>query len=175
MNYSDARSEIRSGDIIALSHTAWGSFYDIQVQSVRTFTQSEYSHICVAWVVGGRVFLVESVTPFVRIMPLSNLKDEGFYWIPLADKFPMSEEELQFGLAKVGLEEYSKIEAIKGQLDLLQIGEDNLWQCAELVICMRKLSGVYLGPKATPSGVVKRCLEQGFKLKFVKGTNEELQ
>jgi hypothetical protein len=163
--YADVRDSIRSGDLIALTHEAWGSFYDLQVQAVRTFTQSEYSHVCVAWVIGGRVFVIESVTPMVRIMPLSNLQDKGFYWIPTA--VPMTDAELEFGLARVGLGEYSKIQAIEGQLGTLDIGGDELWMCAELVIAMRRLSGLDLGPKATPAAVVKKALEQGYDLRFV--------
>jgi hypothetical protein len=165
MDYASIRSSIKSGDLIALSHTAWGSLYDLQIQAVRTFTQSEYSHICVAWVIGGRVFVIEAVEPKVRIMPLSNMQDVGFYWIPTNNE--MSETELEFGLSKVGIGTYSKIEAIEAQLDLLDIGKDDLWECAELTIAMRKLSSVNLGDKATPAAVVQNALEQGLILNYM--------
>ena len=166
MKYSDVRSKIKSGDIIALSHEAWCSLYDLQVQAVRIGTQSEYSHVCVAWVFAGRVFVIEAVSPKVRIMPLSNMLDIGFYWIPTNN--PMTDEELEFGMSKVGLAGYSKLQAIAAQLDLLLIGEDNLWECAELAICMRKLSGFNLGSKATPAACVKAALSQGLSLNFIE-------
>ena len=166
MRYAEIRSTIKSGDIIALTHTEWDSLYDLQVQAVRIFTQSEYAHVAVAWVVGGRVFLLESVTPEVRIMPISNLADHGFYLIQT--NTPMSEAELEYGLSYVGQGKYSKLQAIGGQLNTLDIGEDNLWQCSEYVIAMRRLSGLDLGNKATPSGVVQAALRQGLTLKYIQ-------
>ena len=163
--YNEVRDSIKSGDIIALTHTEWDSLYDLQVQAVRIFTQSEYAHVALTWVVGGRVFVIESVTPKIRIMPLSNLKDSGFYWIPT--NHPMTDAELEYGLSKVGMGEYSKLQAVQGQLETLHIGEDDEWQCSELVIAMRRLSGLDLGPKATPAAVVQKALEKGLTLSYV--------
>jgi hypothetical protein len=165
MDYAEARSKIKTGDLVALTHSAWASLYDLQVQAVRIGTQSEYCHVCVAWVIGGRVFVIESVEPVVRIFPMSNFEDHGFYWIPT--DVPMSSEELEFGLARVGLGKYSKVQAVEGQLNILRIGEDELWMCAELTIAMRRLSGLDLGPKATPAAVVKRAQELGYPTFFV--------
>lgn len=159
MKYSEIRNNIKSGDLIALTHKSWCSLYDIQIQAVRTFTQSEYSHVCVAWVVAGRVFVIEAVEPKVRIMPLSNMNQEGFYWIPTTK--PMSETELEFGLAAVGIGAYSKVQAIAAQLNMLDIGADDKWECAELTIMMRQLSGQELGGKATPSAVVAAAQNSG--------------
>lgn len=167
MKYADVRTNIKSGDIIALTHHDWGSVYDLQVQAVRTFTQSEYCHVAVTWVFGGRVFIIEAVTPKVRIMPVSNMLelDGGFYWLPT--KTEMKLEELEYGLAQVGIGAYSKIQAIEGQLNMLDIGSDDLWQCSELTIAMRKLSGLDLGIKATPAAVVQKALEQDLTLNYV--------
>lgn len=165
MNYADIRDSIRSGDLIALTHEAWNSLYNLQVQVVRITTESEYCHVCVAWVFAGRVFVIESVSPKIRIFPLSNLQDHGFYWIPT--DVPMSDAELEFGMSRVGLGEYSKVQAIEGQLNMLTIGEDELWMCAELTIAMRRLSGLDLGPKATPAAVVKKAQERGYATRFV--------
>jgi hypothetical protein len=111
------------------------------------------------------VFLIEAVSPKVRLMPLSNLKDTGFYWIKTDT--PMSDEELEYGLKWVGVGEYSKLEAIEGQLGTLDVGSDDKWQCSELVIAMRKLSGLDLGPKITPAAVVQKALEKGFTLNYI--------
>lgn len=166
MNYSEARPQIRSGDLIVLSHYKWASWYDLQVQAVRFGTQSEYSHIGIAWVIGGRVFVVESVTPVIRMVPLSLMVDEGFYWIPLdAD---IADAELEFALSKIGTGRYSKLQAIMAQLRTLKIGADNLWECAEFVIMARKLSGVDLGDKATPSAVVRAAQDRGAPVYFVR-------
>jgi len=169
--YVEARSQIKSGDLVALTHKAWSSLYDLQVQAVRVFTESEYSHICVAWVVAGRVFVIESVEPKVRIFPLSNLADEGFYLIQTPDK-PMTDAELEYGLKWVGVGEYSKLQAIEGQLNMLEVGTDNLWQCSEFTIAMRRLSGLDLGGKVTPSGVVQKALELGYSLQYITNKKE---
>lgn len=169
--YEEIRGTINSGDLIALTHKEWNSFYDLQVQAVRIFTESEYSHVAVTWVVGGRIFLIESAQPKVRIFPLSNLKDSGFYLIQTPDK-PMTERELEYGLKHVGIGQYSKLQAIEGQLNLLNIGDDGLWQCAEYVIAMRRLSGLDLGIKATPGAVVQKALELGYSLQYITNKKE---
>lgn len=166
MNYAEIRGSIKSGDLILLSHEDWASLYDLQIQIVRLATQSEYSHVCVAWVFAGRVFVIEAVEPKIRIMPLSNMLDIGVYLIQTPDK-PMLNDELEYAMSKVGIEVYSKLQAIEGQLDMLKIGADKFWQCSELVISMRKLSGLDLGDKATPAAVAQKALELGYQLKFI--------
>lgn len=165
MNYDDVRDRIKSGDIIALSHYDWETLYDLQVQAVRLFTQSEFSHVGVAIVFGGRVWMAESVTPVVRLVPLSNFVKDSFYWIPT--KTEMTEVELEFLLSKVGIAKYSKWQAILAYLKKLKIGEDELFECAEYVICARRLSRMNLGDVATPSAVVKEALEQSLPLYYV--------
>lgn len=165
MKYIDMRDRIQSGDVIALSHYAWGSFYDLQVQAVRVGTESEYSHVGLAWVIAGRVFVLESVVPFVRLVPLSAMAERGFYWMPM--DVPMSEMELEFALSKVALGRYSKWQAILAQFRKLKIGVDDLWECAEFLIAARRLSGVDLGDKATPSAVVRAAQDRGSAVYFV--------
>lgn len=166
MDYATVRGKIQSGDLIALTHTKFGSWYDMQVQAVRFGTQSEYSHVGMAWVIGDRVFVIESVTPVIRLVPLSLMAEDGFYWAPLGKA--ISQEELEFALSKVGLGKYSKWQAVMAQLRRLHIGEDNLWECAEFVITCRRLSGVDLGDKATPSAVVRAAQDRGAPVYFIK-------
>lgn len=165
MKYEDVRAKIKSGDLIALTHKEWGSWYDFQIQVVRAVTQSEYAHAAMAIVFGGRVWVVEAVVPHVRLVPLSKMAKEGFYWVPMETE--VTEKELEFALSIVGVGEYSKFQAVMGQLDELDVGEDNYWQCAEFVIACRRLSGVDLGKKATPSAVVQTALELGFPVHYV--------
>lgn len=165
--YSEIRDEFKSGDIIAFSHYKWASYYDLQVQAVRLFSFSEYTHVGVVVVLGGRVWLAESVTPVVRLVPLSNFAKDGFYVIPTRTE--MSEEELEFLLSKVGLAKYSKWQAILAYLDRLELGKDDLFECAEYTICARKLSGLDLGNRAVPASVVKEALKQGLRLHYIEG------
>jgi len=165
MKYSAYRSSIKDGDIIALSHYKWASWYDIQVQAVRVFTQSEYSHVGIAWWANGRLFIIESVTPVVRIVPVSTLAEEGFYHVPLGVE--TSDAEIDFALSKVGIAEYSKIEAILSRLNKITIGVNSRWSCAEFTIACRSLSGVDLGSLATPSAVVRAAQNLGSPVYFV--------
>lgn len=165
MNYADARVHINTGDLLAWSHYDWDSWYDLQVQAVRIGTASEYCHVGLAWVFAGRVWVIESVAPVVRVVPLSNLLEQGFYWLPIPPN--MSGSELEFAFSKVGKGRYSKVQAVAAQLNLLDVGADDLWECAEFVIAARRLSGVDLGPKATPSAVVKRAQELGSACHFI--------
>ena len=45
------------------------------------FTRSTYAHVGLAWVIGGRVFVLEAVKPRLRIYPLS--KYANFYLLGL--------------------------------------------------------------------------------------------
>lgn len=153
MRYQDARNKIKSGDLLAWSHRGWRSWYDIQIQLVRFFTQSEYSHVGVAWVTGGRVFVIEAVTPKVRIYPLSKLGE--FYWTPgFLDWTPELEER---ALGYVGTE-YSKMEALAAffgrTVDAMKM------QCAKLVATLVGINSSNM----TPSQVVDMALEQGLPL-----------
>jgi hypothetical protein len=155
MNYLEARSKIKSGDLLAWSHRGWGTWHDIKIQAVRFFTQSEYSHVATAWCVGDRVFVIEAVQPLVRIYPLSKLGE--FYWLPLNCNW--NDKALDYALSKVG-ESYSQMQAITAFFKTLE-KEDSLWECAELAARVSALAGFDLGTVYTPSKVVQRALEQG--------------
>jgi hypothetical protein len=166
MVYDEVRSTFQTGDIIAISRDQLRSWHDIPGHIIRLFTRSEYSHVGMVWVIGERVFLVESVTPLVRIIPLSNLKERGFYHVCIGKDFSAS--ELQYIVSTIGASKYSRWQAILAYFKRLKIGADDKFECAELVIAARRLSGVQLGNVATPSAVVKRLLEQGYKLQYVQ-------
>lgn len=166
MKYNDARANIRSGDLIILSHDKWRSFYDLQIQVVRLASLTEFSHIGVAVVLGGHVWIAESVTPFVRLVPLSNLAEQGFYVIHT--DVEMSAGEFDFLVSKIGNGRYSKWQAIKAWLGKLKLGADELYECAEYVILARRISGLDLGSRAVPATVVKEALLKGYSIKYVK-------
>ncbi len=157
MLYSEQRNKIKSGDVVAFNREG----------IVTMFTTSEYSHVGLVWKVSGRLFLIEAVAPYVRIMPLSNFKDKGFYVLSM--KEPMSKAETEMALSQVGVGGYSYLDCVKAYFNKLNIGESKSWECAELVIACRRMSGVDLGNKATPSAVVQSALEQGYEMTFVKG------
>lgn len=155
MKYSDARESIKTGEVLAWTHRSWKTWYDIKVQMVRFFTQSEYSHVGISVVLGGRVWVLEAVTPHVRFVPLSNLIP---CYILTAPEF--TEEKIEAGLAMVGKDDivYSQWEAIKALFGKNN-PDDGKIQCAELVsrlLCLRC--------RATPSDVVGTMLANGSAL-----------
>ena len=165
MNYDQIRQQIRSGDILAWTHKGWKSFYDAQVQLVRMATRSEYSHIGIAWVVAGRVFVIEAVVPQVRIYPLS--KEVPFYWIPCGKNYWNDEVE-EYTLNKVG-DEYSKLQAIMAFFNKIRTAEDNMWQCSELVNKVLIVGQLLKTDEAlsTPTAIVEKLLEKGYTLQLV--------
>lgn len=159
MKYSKDRSKIKSGDVLAWTHRGWGSWYDVKIQAVRMFQRSEYSHVGIAWVVAGRVFVLEAVVPKIRIYPLS--KELPFYHIPISKDYwtPEIEEE---ALRLVGAD-YSQWEAIKSFKGGIKVGANSLWQCSEYVTYLLAKGGVVAVDaikEPTPSNVVAHLMTQ---------------
>lgn len=153
VDYATARDSIKSGDLLAFSHVGWGSWYAWKIQIVRMMTRSEFSHVALAWVVGGRVFVLEAVIPLVRIYPLSKLGD--FYHLPLNKNWCWAEE---FALAHVGTP-YSQLKAIRAFFK--PVLHDGVTECAEYVSEVLRLADVDLGRVATPTAVVRAAQMQG--------------
>ena len=118
-NYTASRHLIKSGDLLAWSRTGFIS------RLVRAWTGSTYSHVGVAWVVAGRVFVLEALDgKGVVIRPLSNLLpvyhvDVGVIW---------TQERENFALKHVG-ESYSFLDAIRAGFGLQP--KHKGWQCVE--------------------------------------------
>ena len=152
MKYQDLRSTIKTGDILAFTHKSWKSWYDVKVQLVRFFTQSEYSHVGIAWRANDRVFIMEAVTGGVRIVPLNKFLPCYHLSMPL-----LTQEQIEKAFSVMG-ETYSQWEAVRaffGNID----PHNSLWECAEFVTVVANLSC-----KATPTAVVDYCLSSGSQL-----------
>lgn len=163
MSYLEVRPDICFGDILAWTHREWNSWHDIKIQLVRFITQSEYSHVGIAWKIGGRLLVVEAVVPAVRIYPLSKLGD--FYHIPLGVEWTQETEE--FMLSKVG-EPYSQIEAFKALFG--GVTDNGKWQCAELVFQILHKAGIYLGNMYTPTAIVREAQLLGAPCNLIKNS-----
>lgn len=160
MTYDEARPTIKSGDLLAWSHRGWRTWYDAKVQFVRMFTRSEYSHVGVAWVVGGRVFVLEAVEPKIRIHPLSSL---GSFYL-LRDYIPWAEFVEEVALSKIGAE-YSQLEAIANGMNR---SINTKWQCAKYIWHLAECAGRKLYGKATPSSVVNNALHDGCSIELIQ-------
>ena len=151
MNYATQRRKIKTGDILAWTHrTGWfKSWYDFKINAVCLFTRSEYSHVAVAVQLAGRVFVLESVTGGIRLMPLSKC----LLCYHVAYK-PM---DVDWAMSVCG-EPYSELEAVLGQLGKTD-DTNGVWQCSEFVRWVHQLPCI-----TTPSAVVEYALSQGSPL-----------
>lgn len=162
MKYSEVRETIKSGDLLAFSHGDWKTWDGIKVNIVRMFTRSTYSHVAIAWVVGGRIFALEAVKPKLRIFPLSKLGE--FYHIPLNAKW--SEHTEEYALSKIGIE-YSELVAMAAFFKPVE--NENVQECAAYVLEVLEKDGIFLGYMAIPDNVVQEALKRSGKLTFVEG------
>lgn len=125
MDYEAARPLIRSGDLIAFHGR--GIFAWI----IRTVTRSEYNHIALAWVAGGRVLLLESRVSHGGVTiqrALSQALKDGATWIPSGITWTPEHEDRAF--APLG-EPYGWVDAIRAGLGLRSTSRG--YQCAEYV------------------------------------------
>jgi hypothetical protein len=156
MNYTTARPQIKSGDLLAWHHRVpwWASWSDFKMALIRLVTRSEFTHVGTALVIGGRLLVIEAVRPVVRLHPVSALGD--FYWVPLPSNWTPEAERYAF--AQLG-DRYSYLDAIVGYFGMPKC--DHLEQCAELKIRIAAGSGVDLGDVATPAAVINKALAHG--------------
>ena len=164
MFYQEARPTIKSGDQLFWTHKKWNSFYDLKVQAVRLFTQSEYCHIGTAWVIGNRVFVLEAVTPQIRIYPLSKLLP---FWLVRVPSYWNDKVE-ENALSHVG-EEYSTWEAILAFLNKIKNGDDAKWECAEYSVDI--LSSANIVPadtQATPANLMHVLQSKDYPVYWVE-------
>jgi len=164
MLYSDVRDKIRPGDLLAFTHEGWWSVADIESQLVRIFTRSEYSHVGIAWPVGGRVMVLEAVVPEIRIFPLSKLLP--FYHLPVDGIIgEWSAEVEEYALSRVG-QKYSKLEAIKGLFGLTR-DNNKRWQCAEYAMAILRMAGAGIDCRVTPTDLVRELMSLGAPVNMV--------
>ena len=128
MKYLDARDNIKTGDLLAWSEGGkWNSWRNVQLNLIKVFTRSQYTHVGIAYVVGGRVFVIDAVIPIVRIYPLSRLRP--FYWIPMT--FQTTDQTERNLMNFVG-HPYSKWEAVKSAFTR-DTNNSSVIQCAKMV------------------------------------------
>ena len=150
MKYMEERPKIKSGDVLA-----WSSPGFIN-SLIKGATQSTWTHVGIAWVVGGRVFVLEAFPRNgVRIQPLS--KELPFYHLR-SDKFKWTKDMEAYALERVG-ESYSVLEAIRGFFGVTK--KDSKWECAEYVQEILAHADLYaLSIKPTPHEIVDYCLTE---------------
>lgn len=164
MKYDDVRSQIKTGDLLAWSAGGWSNWHDIQVNLVRMFTKSEYSHVGIAWVSLDRVFILEAVGAEVRMFPLS--RELPFYWIPRPKVLGLAAVEWAF--SKLGNRYESKLRMVINFILGCEQRDDDRWQCSEYVLGILRADGEELTHDETPTGVVKAAMQRWGSLTFVE-------
>jgi hypothetical protein len=155
MKYSDIRNTIKTGDLLAWSEGGtWSSWKNFQLNLVRMGTMSDYNHVGIAYVEGGRVFVVDAVVPYVRIFPLSRLTPFRYIRTP----FFTTDADVEFLLSYVG-KPYSKWEAIKAAFTN-DTNNNKVIQCAKLANeFYGRFNKQYLELRDTPMAVVNLTLD----------------
>jgi hypothetical protein len=156
MKYSEIRETIKTGDLIAWSEAGdWSSWRNWQLNFVRMGTMSEYNHVGIAYVIGGRVFVVDAVVPNVRIFPLSKLTPFRYIRTP----FIFDNYVEEFMLLHVGTP-YSKWEAFKAAFTS-DTNNDKVIQCAKLVNkVFGQINPRYLSIRDTPHATVNLTMDE---------------
>jgi uncharacterized protein YycO len=154
VKYDAARELMATGDLLAWSHRPWHSWYDFQIQMVRMFTQSEYSHVGVAWVTEGRVFVIEAVSRGVCITPLSNTGE--FYWVPCQHE--AKNMTIDWLMQQVGKPYKNKLQMVMDFFTGKPTKQVDRFQCSELANEFYSNSGLFLNAENTPSSIVNAAL-----------------
>lgn len=124
--YSNIRTTIVSGDLIAWKMTRLSSLTSILLFLYQKIIRANYTHVGIATVLGGRVFITEATPPCVRIFPLSML--DSFYLVKTnIDDKPEHLDNLFRELGKP----YSLIEFLK-TIFRIKTGDYNYY-CSYLV------------------------------------------
>ena len=148
MKYSDARLNIKTGDMLLWRNHPGGSLRGIiERWFVSHGTASPYTHVGVAWAEHGRVWVMEITTKGCAPRLLSTCGD--FDWSP-AQK-PLSDTALTFAFDCFGSWVYSRWQAIAGALKRLAIGKDTSGQCAEYALSIWGIDGQRPTEIATPA------------------------
>lgn len=123
MRYAAARQQIQSGDAILFrgrGPVAW---------LIRTVTRSAYDHSAIAWVVGGRVLIIEArMLGGVKTDPLSTRLVDHASWLPTG--IPLTEPRLRVAIMDLG-KPYSFANCFRALVNLP--GRLGAFECAQLV------------------------------------------
>lgn len=159
--YSEYRQSIRTGDVLVWSRRYNGSLRDIAPWFIRLFTQSEYNHVGIAYVINDRVMVMEAVTPLIRMVPLSE--HLPCYLLHM-DGLSAEAESKAFSL--IGKGRYSVLESIKSYFGINS--NKNRWQCVEYAKEVLRANGIEVPGRDTPSEFVLELQKMGRNLVYIE-------
>ena len=156
-NYPQHREQIKTGDLLAWSGRGFVGGL------VRIATASSWSHVGIAYVIGGRVWVIEA-REFVgvQIVPLSSYLDCA--WIQTGANWTESVDS--YAISKIGKTGYSYLQAIgawfgaaTGRRSLVN-ESSNSQICSSLAVILLRKSGVLIPlTLSAPSEVVDFALK----------------
>jgi hypothetical protein len=155
MRYSKLRPRIKTGDLIVWAHRGnLRSRKGFETWLTRTAQQAPWTHVGVAWVEHGRVWVMDLTTRGCAPRLLSG--DLPAYWI--AAPRALGEPALHYAFSRFGELVYSRWQAVLGFLGLLRIGADLQGECAEYVLEIYRTEGIAPTDVATPAALVEAAL-----------------
>lgn len=161
MKYSEYRESIKTGDILIWSRRYNGTLKDIAPWFIRLFTQSEYNHVGIAYVINDRVMIMEATMPLIRMVPLSEHLPCYIFHM---DGLSAEAENRAFSL--IGTGTYSIMESIKSYFGINK--RNNKWQCVEYVKEVYRVNGLNIPGRDTPSDFVLELQEMGRNLAYIE-------
>jgi hypothetical protein len=130
MLYSEVRGQIRTGDLIFFHGR--GAVTDV----IRIATRSDFAHVALAWVVAGRVLVIEAREKGgVQIHALSSRLGDGASWLKVPPAYPLDLPRAILDLDKP----YSLLNCIRAFVGLP--GIKNRFECAQLAAAALHLPG----------------------------------
>lgn len=160
MRYADARSQIRSGDLLAWrGRSIWG-------RAIGAVTQSAYSHVATAMWHYDRLFIVEAKEGIgTRLEPASvhlpfDYVTTGMEW---------HDEDTRFVFSHLG-KPYNFVDLARVALDMHPDGVGDICSelCKKLIHPTDWLSKKNMPHAPTPANLVTHFLDHGGALKAVK-------
>ncbi len=150
MKLNNPRLEnIKSGDLIA-----WTSNKGFYNKLIRLATLSEYTHVGIAIIENGKLYVVEATRPVVRKVELSNRSP--FYHIPMG---VVVDTKLTSILNQFIGKKYSMLQAMLSVFNIYI--NDDKWYCTELCYEFYLKAGIEFDKRLTPTKFVKQAISYG--------------
>jgi len=147
VKYAEARSRIKTGDMLLWRDHNGGTVRSmVERWIVRHGTASPYTHVGVAWVDNGRVWVMDITTRGCAPRLLSTCLP--FDWAAAPE--PLSADALAYAFSCFGQWTYSRWQAVMGAAKRLTIGVDTKGQCAEYTLAIYRANGNQPTAIATP-------------------------
>lgn len=141
--------DIKSGDLIAWTGTK--GFYN---KLIRLVTLSEYTHVGIAVIENGKLYVVEATRPVVRKVELSGRTP--FHHIPMG---VIVDTKLNSILNQFIVKKYSIVQAMLSIFNIYI--NDDIWYCTELCYEFYLKAGIEFDKRLTPTRFVKQAISYG--------------